>query len=126
MEIVRNIRDTNWLKINAGTGATWLDGLASIGSPSIDCSTTNGCQADYTSASMSVFVSPLDEGYLNIDSNGFYSYSITGTPAKTKFQRKIIIACLNSSGGVDDPCLATDYIIKVTSQVSWDEKANYS
>jgi prepilin-type N-terminal cleavage/methylation domain-containing protein len=42
MEITRNVRDTNWLNIDAGNpaGATWLDGLSCL----------SGCEADYTNA----------------------------------------------------------------------------
>jgi hypothetical protein len=53
-------------------------------------------------------------GRLNIDANGFYSYT-SGTP--TKLQRKIIITCLPTGN------CATDYIMKVVVQVSWDKKA---
>src|SRR3989338_7885463 len=43
MEIIRNIRDTNWLNMDAGSpGATWLDGLTSCSANS------GGCEVDYT------------------------------------------------------------------------------
>ncbi len=68
MEIVRNIRDTNWLE-----GALWNDGLG-IGI----------FEVDYDDSSLSVYGGG---NYLKID-NGFYNYS---NGDQTKFQRKITI-----------------------------------
>ncbi|MCX6720925.1 MAG: bacterial Ig-like domain-containing protein [Candidatus Staskawiczbacteria bacterium] len=102
MEIVRNIRDQNWLNMDAEvSGATWLYGITSSGS----CTST-GCEADYKSTSLGG--STID--YLNIETGGFYSYA-AGTA--TKFKRRILI----------DTSLAS-YVIKVTVQVSWNKKAN--
>jgi prepilin-type N-terminal cleavage/methylation domain-containing protein len=49
IEIVKNIRDSNFLKVHYGEppGATWLDGLSG-------CET--GCQGDYSSASLSPYL----------------------------------------------------------------------
>ncbi len=69
IEIVRNIRDTNWLK-----GQAWNIGLAS-----------GDWEADYLSQSLD---DNYDGDFLKIDSSGFYSYS-SGTAAK--FKRKITI-----------------------------------
>jgi len=69
MEVVRNIRDTNWLKGNA-----WDDQIL--------CSF--GCEADYASVAL---VASTNR-FLNIDSADFYSYS-SGTP--TKFKRRITV-----------------------------------
>lgn len=101
MEIVRNIRDNNWLKKDV----SWTEGLTTVGA----CSDVNtGCRADYTSPSMSggydVYL------YLN-KNNNFYDYDITGT--KTKFRRKILIDTL--------PDLDQN-ILKVTVSVFWDQK----
>lgn len=76
IEIVRNIRDTNWLE-----GApSWDDGLVP---PTIDCS--GGCQADYADQALFGFIG----NPLNIDSfTGYYGYD--GGDA-TKFTRKITI-----------------------------------
>ena len=70
IELVRNIRDANWLE-----GGVFDDGLT-------DCA--SGCEIDYDD---SVFVS-FQERYLKIDTNGFYNYE---TGQATKFKRKITI-----------------------------------
>jgi hypothetical protein len=108
MEIVRNIRDTNWLNMDAGTPpyATWLDGLDIC---------DRGCQADYAASTM--FPQPGSGEYLKINSNGFYVYD-SSNPNKTKFKRKITINCIPGND------CGTDYAISVSVQVSWDEKAN--
>lgn len=114
-EIVRNIRDINWLDIDNGvSGATWIGELSSC---------YNGCEADYTttgSGSNPLRIWTTDsEGrsgnYLNIDSNGFYKYDTNNT-LPTKFKRKIIVTAL--PGSVEEK-----YIMKVSVQVSWNEKA---
>lgn len=127
MEIVRNIRDTNWLNMVAGSpaGATWVDGLTVAGANNpINCdnSSNHGCQVDYTTTgagSGSKLVKPFGSGsYLNIDLNGFYGYVTGGHPTTTKFKRKIIIV------PVTDVDTKSDHIIKITVQVSWDAGAN--
>jgi prepilin-type N-terminal cleavage/methylation domain-containing protein len=114
MEIIRNIRDTNWLNMDAGVpGATWLNGLTG-------CS--GGCEADYITTAGSNPVMHSSLSYLYLNTSGFYCYpadgSTTCTGAKTKFQRKITITHPKDAGGND-----INYIIKVVTQVSWDEKA---
>jgi len=107
MEIVQNIRDTNWLKMDAEALAggtvitTWLD----------DMFCASGCEADYRDSKLS----PWSDGkYLQIDnSTGFYVYNSTGSP-ETKFKRKIIVA----------PISGADYAVKVIVEVSWDGKPN--
>ena len=77
IEIVKNMRDTNWV-----VSAPWDSGLI--------CS--SGCEADYNTAS-STFLSHLYSAtggrYLKIDSNGFYSYDPGGTD--TIYKRKITV-----------------------------------
>ncbi len=117
MEIVRNIRDANWLNmnesyINGGT-YSWVDGLTQEGVTSYapDCAST-ACEADYTSEYLN-----STENYLSLNPDGFYSYNLeNGTP--TKFKRKIKVEPIVD---VDDN--ADYHILKVTSQVSWDKKA---
>jgi prepilin-type N-terminal cleavage/methylation domain-containing protein len=92
MEIIRNIRDGNWLEMNNGViGAVWNEQLVP---PDIDCSA--GCETDYRIlGSQDPALTSYGSGrYLNIDSNGFYSYS-AGTASK--FKRKIKIT--PGSGG---------------------------
>ena len=88
IEIVRNIRDTNWLE-----ETSWNDGLSS-----------GDWEADYQTQNLT---QSYAGHYLNIDSNGFYSYS-SGSP--TIFERKINITPEGSD------------ILKVTVQVEWQER----
>ncbi len=104
MEIVRNIRDNNWVSSNPNG---WNAGLT-------DCA--SGCEADYKT--MGTDPSPLppygtNGNYLNIDTEGFYSYNPVSNK-ETKFKRKITIMPVTGY---------EDYIMKVSVQVSWDEKA---
>ena len=61
IEIVKNIRDSNYLKIHFSAdegAANWTNGLASDGFPTaIDCSSdngSNGCVADYNSGELAL------------------------------------------------------------------------
>ena len=82
IEIVRNIRDTNWLE---GSGTSWDEGLT-------ECSTT-GCVADYKHSYGPDQLDPIlptySSQFLNVDVDGFYSYDSSGS--STKFTRKITI-----------------------------------
>ena len=82
IEIVRNIRDGNWLETRTAPNP-WDEGLT-------DCS--GGCTADYKHSYGPNQLDPTLPAYsnqfLNIDVDGFYSYA-TGSP--TKFKRKITI-----------------------------------
>ena len=103
IEIVRNIRDTNWLE---GSGNFWDEGLTG-------CST--GCIADYKhSYDPSDQEDPDLPGYsdqfLDVDSAGFYSYD-PGTA--TKFQRKITI-----NNGFDSEGIS---ILNVSVVVNWQQ-----
>jgi len=94
IELVSNIRDTNWVK---GT-ANWDDGLT-------DCS--SGCEIDYND---SVFTNWTEPGrYLKIDSNGFYNYD---NGDDSKFKRKITITHINPDE------------IKVKVQITWPGKGS--
>jgi prepilin-type N-terminal cleavage/methylation domain-containing protein len=70
IEIVRNIRDSNWIARDS-----WDEGL-SVGD----------WEADYKAQNLS---QAYAGNFLNIDDTGFYTYS-SGTP--TKFKRKITIS----------------------------------
>ncbi|MFZ3073861.1 MAG: prepilin-type N-terminal cleavage/methylation domain-containing protein [Minisyncoccales bacterium] len=95
IEIVRNIRDSNYLKsLNGEPGYdqehSWMSGLTSSGSPeNVNCSTSTGCAADYSMQALSL-------GYANtpLKFNGsFYNYS---TGVETPYKRIITV---NHSGG---------------------------
>ena len=98
IEIVRNIRDTNWLE---GGSNPWNEGLDT-------CS--GGCIADYTySQQVDPTLLAYTGQFLNIDTSGYYGYSGV-TP--NKFQRKITIS--------DGPISGSSLNIKV--EVFWQEK----
>ncbi len=111
MEIVRNIRDTNWIKMKSCAEGedcdyAWLDGLS--------CET--GCEVDYTS----YLAAASGNRYLNNDANGFYSYNgcASGvTSCQTKFKRRVVITPVADSDGL------SDHIAKAFVYVSWDQKA---
>lgn len=117
IEIVRNIRDTNWL-IGEPFNAYLADNNA-------NCEA--GCEAEYTSSPyqginlLSQWASGInnDPGgvYLNIDANNFYSYSTAGAVTPTNFKRKITITCLPDLADCQNATA-----IKVISQVYWKEK----
>ncbi|MDP3882582.1 MAG: prepilin-type N-terminal cleavage/methylation domain-containing protein [Candidatus Staskawiczbacteria bacterium] len=114
VEIIRNIRDTNWLEADTNTDidTAWDEGLQ-------NCESALGCMVDYrTTGSTEHPVIPRtnsDSDYLGIDAMGFYNYN-EGTP--TKFKRKITITYL------PDGDSSSDYIMKVSVEVFWDQKPN--
>jgi len=93
LELVRNIRDANFLKIHKGVGGQWNDGLTGCAA---------GCGADYNDIALGSFQAVL----LKLD-NGFYTYD-AGT--NTIFTRKITIDS------------ATTDLLKVSVDVSWQDK----
>jgi prepilin-type N-terminal cleavage/methylation domain-containing protein len=93
VEIVKNIRDQTWLEKRTNPILDWDEYL-----PEGDW------EADYLSQSLTVL---YNERPLNIDSNGFYSYSAGD---QTKFKRKISIS------------EKTPTDMKVLVEVSWSEK----
>jgi len=111
MEIIRNMRDTNWLKMETDESITWLDGIS-------DCMYyNNGCKVDYTTYTETPGAYSInqwtnsDADYLDIK-NGFYMYDTTSQdPLKTKFKRRIRVEQLEG------------YVIKVKVEVSWDQRA---
>lgn len=109
IEIVRNIRDTNWLERIEDFTHLWDEGLTSCGGL-YDWTNGNGCRVSYTdTADKEVDLNIAYVGqklYINTVS-GFYSYS---APTPTKFKRKVVINP-NGSG-----------ILKVYVYVEWEEK----
>ncbi len=103
-EVIRNIRDNNWLLEN-----TWDEGLSACKG--------GGCEVDYTTTGLfSNPVGAFGKNKLKKDTvSRFYNYE---TGEETNFIRKITIDCLP-----DNNC-STDYIMKVIVEVSWDEKPN--
>ena len=118
IEIVRNIRDTNWLEQQVNSANPWNEGLDVDGLCDCTCDDMllDGCVVDYNTPIIEDPIpSPFDEAheYLNIDSSGFYSYS-PGT--QSKFKRKIVIYHDDLNG------LGEEYILKVCARVEWEEK----
>lgn len=100
IEIVRNIRDGNWLEQRTSPSTFWSDGLTCL-VPSCEW------EGDYNS--ISSLTQWSGEGrYLNIDSSGLYSYS-SGNP--TKFKRKITT---DTEG--------RDNVLRVIVEVTWEER----
>lgn len=82
IEIVKNIRDTNFLEIRKTGAEDWLNGLEICDA---------GCEGDYTTTdSLSVCPDPCDDNlrFLGIDGDGLYGYNyFPGN--ETIFKRKI-------------------------------------
>lgn len=93
IEIVRNIRDTNWLEQRTNPGVLWDSDIPA-----------GNRAADYKSGNLNLAYTGQ---FLNLDGNNFYSYS-AGTP--TKFKRKITIS---------KPA-ANEMVVSV--QVTWAER----
>jgi len=103
IEIVRNVKDGNWLEAaKRGDGTAWNEGFFSP----VDCS--NDCEIDYRALGVD---DPVFSSYaarkIKISSADFYNYTF-GT--ETKFRRKITI----QSGGSDK--------VTVSSEVSWQDR----
>ncbi len=103
LEVVRNIRDNNFLAIAGGSDIRWSDGL-------LACQT--GCQLDYkTSTSTEGQTNALTaydpSAFLKINSDGMYGYD---SGSSTPFKREVVINQISTD------------ILKVTANVYW----NYS
>jgi len=113
IEIVRNIRDTNWLEQYTESTNPWNEGLTG-------CS--GNCEADYfcttvedpdpTNPPFHRCLDSYDSGhFLKINTNDLYNYA-TGTD--TKFKRKITITPTNDLEG--------NPILNVSILVEWQER----
>lgn len=92
IEITRNIRDTNFLKIHSGQVIAWNAGLTGCQA---------GCEADYNDASLAA----NDRFLLLLDN--VYSYD---SGDETPFKRKVYVAAQGTDA------------LQITSRVSWQEK----
>lgn len=104
LEIVRNMRDANFLKIHKGVGGIWTDGIIACVPPYNPPCVVNR-EADYTETSLNV----SQDRFLKINSEGFYNYTAGDD---TIFKRNISIT--QSSGDV----------LGVSVDVSWQDKGN--
>ena len=101
IEIVRNIRDTNWLEEDAGvSGVLWNSGLG-----------TGNYEADYRNDGLDTCFSPCNFNSLRVlqIEGGFYRYGGTAG-VNTPFKRKITID--SGPGGS----------LTVTVSIQWDHK----
>ena len=101
LEIVRNIRDNNFIASSSNPEVLWYAGL-------LGCET--GCQADYktgtSSEGQSNQLSPYNpNNFLKITEDGLYGYD---TGVDTMFKRQIIIHQESTD------------VLKVTALVAWD------
>jgi Tfp pilus assembly protein PilV len=116
VEIIRNIRDSNWLKMDENPDLFNLD-------DEIEKCYDSGCQVDYKTFSDTSPVMAYSGSYLNIEKKNseeeniqensfFYGY---GSGEKTKFKRKIVVEPEYDADG-------KLYMMKVIVEVFWDEK----
>lgn len=100
IEIAKNIRDSNWLEQRVDSSVLWDDGLAE-----------GNWQVDFKNQ-----ILPYDsQGYfLNIDSSGFYSYSLGSA---TVFKRKISFSEKTDLDGDGKPDK-----MKISVEVNWEER----
>lgn len=80
IELVKNIRDTNWV-----TAASWKAGIDGV-TPA--CS--SGCEGDYSSTSLTQWSSSGNNLYIQ-SSTGLYGYTYSSGDTKTPYTRKITI-----------------------------------
>ncbi|MDP3982141.1 MAG: prepilin-type N-terminal cleavage/methylation domain-containing protein [bacterium] len=106
IEIVRNIRDENFLKIHYGGDIDWLEGIG--------CEGGGGCQVDYRDTSLRAF----ENNPLHISSKdgerGFFIQPVSGdlihNPTPSIFTREITINPVQDAG---------EEKVEVTATVSW-------
>jgi type II secretory pathway pseudopilin PulG len=123
IEIIKNIRDDNWVKNTSG----WLDRIDNG-----DCLTGCDFEVDYKAGTDGQLIPYVNEGrFLNIDSNNIYSYNNSGNYSQTIYKRKITISGFHDPSGSDDVFLdgSDDYfiqddIIKIISLVTWEYKGS--
>ena len=103
VEIVRNIRDTNWVKDN-----NWDIGI------SVSVPEERGWEADYSDTSLT---HAYDGDFLMIDGNDFYNYT---SGSVTNFKRKIVISDKKNLDATAPP----DYEkMTVTVTVYWGDES---
>ena len=105
IELVRNIRDTNWLENSSEEPHFWDEGLVAI------CPFFGpGCEIDHLSVPLSL---TNTDSSLRFDNTNGYNYNF-GNP--TTFKRKIYI----DETAVDEPDSIVRLVVSV--EVSWMEK----
>lgn len=103
IEVVRNIRDTNWIE-----GEDWKNGLQGYSSDEEGCEINDGAQLSYNSQSLEAY----DKDTPLYIYNGFYTQTPLGE--KTSFKRRIVINSKTDSDG-------NEYL-EVICYVCWKER----
>ena len=117
VEIVRNIRDNNWLQY----GNPWDYGLFCCGDDRAACECDR--EVDYNYSTLTSYSDP--GRYLYIDYiAGFYSYIDfpSGDDIKTKFKRKITISGQDLDLEGEEGYGSFDDKMKVQVSVQWEER----
>ena len=109
IEIVRNIRDTNWLEQRYDPNFFWDTDIIPL---ELLLGESRDCIADYNDGGLSNFI---EGNPLNLDADGFYSYA-SGNP--TPFERKITITKLD----LPRTSYPNDYKLRVKVRVEWSER----
>jgi len=117
MELVRNMRDQNWLEMDAcdndpSCSSSWDYGLE-------PCINNDGCIIDYRIGGASRYNVNYPEHLKMDNDSGFYGYFTAGSYSETKFVRRIRVERLPDVGQEEDE---GDHILKVEAEVSWDIK----
>lgn len=99
LEIIRNLRDTNWLNAQDFDNG-------------FNCASPVGCEADFRTGTDEEIIGlqSYTASFLNLDNDGMYGYT-TGTP--TKFKRIITIDNEDTTGGI------SDFAVHVVVTVYW-------
>jgi len=116
MEIIRNIRDTNWIEQLDSPIAVWNEGLT-------NCAL--GCEVVYDMPSIQDPALPAYGAgrFLRVDTNGFYKYTVSLGDKVTKFKRKIVITPI--ANGLKTVVLvnwSSDYADAVLEETFYDWK----
>jgi hypothetical protein len=98
IEIIKNIRDSNFLNRHYGLPGSWDSGLAGC---------QNGCEADYLSGAGGLTL--YSDRFLRWDGQ-FWSYSAGAGTVPSAFKRKITITPIDSDS------------YKVLVEVAWSER----
>lgn len=100
IELVRNVRDSNWDDSNYPASVNWDDGLP-------DCA---DCEMDYTMNVLADATIENGDPYLKLDSDNFYFYPLSscGSCVDTIFKRHITVDSISAEQK------------KVTSEVVWE------
>lgn len=104
IEVVRNIRDNNWLTL---TEEKWDQGLK--------CDDQTGT-VEYEATEVNCAANSFDDAKLYQDGDGFFSHQISDT--ETAYQRLIILDDICAEG--EGSCQKIG--IRVRSQVQWQER----